>query len=222
MIGTNSDIYDKRLTAAYPWEPFKYVPYSLYFYYVRLDGAGRLRVDHYFYVDGPLDHPEQWQPIPPERVAAITAELAANARAGGSNPPPSGGDFQDIVWIRKSHLAILIDEENWVLHKRADGRAAVVVETGKGSTPNHSFFDARDLDVEIPGGSGSTDSRTAISLINHMKRNSDGDDLLDGEAQRFAFNIYLDVSYGGATASKLTVILDPDGTNMGPPIGPPP
>jgi hypothetical protein len=222
MTGTNSDIYDKRLTAAYPWEPFKYVPYSLYFYYVRLDGGGRLRVDHYFYVDGPPDQPAEWKPIPPDRVAAITAELAANARAGGSNPPPFGSNFQDIVWIRKSHVVILIDEEGWALQRRADGGTAIAFNTHKGSTPNHSFFDARDLEVGISNGGGAADTRGAIALINHMKRNADGEDLLEGEAQPFMFDVYGKVSYSGAATSAVTIILDPDGTNMGPPIGPPP
>lgn len=221
MNATNSDIYDKRLTAAYPWEPFKYVPYSLYFYYVRLDGNGRLRVDHYFYVDGPPEDPVEWKPIPPERVAAIVVELAANARAGGANPPPSGSNFQDIVWTRKSHLAILIDEEGWALQRRADGGTAIAFNTRKGGTPNHSFFDARDLEVGIPDGSGGTDTRSAIALINHMKRNADGDDLLAGEAQSFMFDVYVELSYSGAAASAVTIIIDPDGNNMGPPIGPP-
>ncbi|HYI47886.1 MAG TPA: hypothetical protein VEX35_05410 [Allosphingosinicella sp.] len=221
MIGTNSDIYDKRLMAASPWGPFRYVPYSLYFYYVRLDRDSRLRVDHYFYVDGPPEHPEEWKPIPPDRVAAIVAGLAANARAGGSNPPPSGANFQDIVWTRKSHLAILIDEEGWALQRRADGGTAIAFNRRKGSTPNHSFFDARDLEVEISGGSGGTGRRSAIALINHMKRNSDGEDLLEGEAQPFVFDVYVDVRYSGSPGSAMTVILDPDGTNMGPPLGPP-
>jgi hypothetical protein len=220
-MDTNSDIYDKRLTAAYPWEPFKHVPYSLYFYYVRLDGDSRLRVDHYFYVDGPPDDPAEWQPIPPDRVAAIVAELAANARTGGSNPPSSGSNFQDIVWTRKSHLAILIDEEGWALQRRADGGTAISFNMGKGSTPNHSFFDARDLEVGIPDGSGGADRRSAIAIINHMKRNSDGEDLLEGEAQSFKFDVYVELSYSGAAASAVTIIIDPDGTNMGPPLGPP-
>lgn len=221
MNGTNSDIYDKRLTAAYPWEPFKDVPYSLYFYYVRLDGDSRLRVDHYFYVDGPPEDSAEWKPIPPGRVAAITVGLAANARAGGANPPSSGSNFQDIVWTRKSHLVILIDEEGWALQRRADGGTAIVFNRRKGSTPNHSFFDARDLEVGIPNGSGGADTRGAIALINHMKRNADGDDLLDGEAQSFMFDVYVELSYSGAAASAVTIIIDPDGTNMGPPLGPP-
>lgn len=109
----------------------------------------------------------------------------------------------------------------WALHKRADGGTAIAFNIGKSSTPNHSFFDGRDLEVEIPDGGGGTDRRSAIALINHMKRNSDGEDLLEGDAQPFLFDVYVDASYSGSTGSALTVILDPGGTNMGPPVPPP-
>jgi hypothetical protein len=220
-MSTHHDVYDKRLTAAYPWNPFEHVPYSIYFYYVVLDKDHRPRVDHYFYVDGPPADPSRWQPIPVAEVASIIPALATNARAQGSNPPPSGANFQDIVWTRKSHIVILVDEADWSFHKRGEGRTALSFNVGKGSTPNHSFCDARDVEVQIPRDGGGTDMRSAIAFINHMKRNSDGDDLLDGDAQRFEFEAYLDVGYSGPAASPLTIILDPDGTNMGPPQSPP-
>ncbi|MEA3043701.1 MAG: hypothetical protein QOH47_1539 [Sphingomonadales bacterium] len=219
-MGTNHDIYDKRLTAAYPWKLFDYVPYCIYFYYVVLDEDHKPRVDHYFYVDGPPSDPSRWQPIPVDGVAAIIPGLVTNARLRGTNPPPSGANFQDIVWTRKSHIVILVDEADWSLHKLVEGRTALSFNVAKGSTPNHSFFDARDIEIQFPRDGG-TDTRSAIALVNHMKRNSDGDDLLGGEAQRFVFDVYLDVGYSGSPASPLTVIFDPDGNNLGPPLPPP-
>jgi hypothetical protein len=75
--------------------------------------------------------------------------------------------------------------------------------------------------TSVDGGDGrGADTRSAIALINHMKQNSGGDDLPDGEAQWFEFDIYLDVDHAGTASTPLTIILDPGGTNQGPPEQP--
>jgi len=59
-----------------------------------------------------------------------------------------------------------------------------------------------------------------------MKKNSRGEDIryeIDGvtpDKQYFAFDVYFDVSNIGG-ASSTVFIIDPDGTNMGPPLSPP-
>lgn len=213
--GPNLDIYDKRLTADPPWPRFDWIPRCIYFYYIAFD-EDRLRVDHYFYRNGPLDNPGEWNEIMPAEVAAILPELVANARSPDPKDPPAcGHNFQDVVWTRTSHMVFLIDAAAWAFRKRSEGLGAIAFSPAKGSTPNHTFFDGRDIDVQLPGSEGSEDNRTAVAFINHMKRNSEGDDL-GHETQHFRFEIYFDVSYGDLDAPTVVVILDPDGQNQGP------
>ena len=77
-----------------------------------------------------------------------------------------------------------------------------------------------ELDMPIAGGPA-TDKRSAIVFVNHMKGDDDGNDLGDRVKQPFQFEMYLDVAFASGTAVPMTVIFDPDGTNMGPAQSPP-
>ena len=221
----NHDIYEARLTAAGgPAPGFDYVPYCIYFYYVRIDNSGKLTIDHYFDVDGPADDPAQWQPIPYANVPGRLNALALNARPGTrvKNPPMlPDHNFDNIIWTRKSYIAIFFDEASWQFHTRSGGKAALVFKPGPSTTPNHSFFDAQDVELTLPNSfSGGTDQRSALFFINHMKRNEAGDDLVQGDGQMFEFEMFLKVQFAAATTNTLTVIFDPTGTNQGPPETP--
>jgi hypothetical protein len=53
-----------------------------------------------------------------------------------------------------------------------------------------------------------------------MKANEAGADLQAGDAQYYQFKMFFDVAFADGQPA-LTVIFDPDGTNLGPPLGPP-
>jgi hypothetical protein len=218
----NHDIYEERLTAIPPVPGFAYVPYCIYFYYVRLDNSGKLRIDHYFDVDGPPDDPTQWQPIPYADVPARLFRLAMNGRPGAvvKNPPTlPDHNFDNIIWTRRSYIAFFFDEANWRFHTRDGGKAALAFKTGAGLTPNHSFFDAKDVELEMPNNfTGGTDKRSALFFVNHKKRNENGDDFppAPAEEQVFEFEMFLKVQFAEASTNTLTVIFDPTGTNQGP------
>jgi hypothetical protein len=53
-----------------------------------------------------------------------------------------------------------------------------------------------------------------------MKGDDHGNDLGRGVGQRFLFKMFFKVLFADGTEG-MTVIFDPDGTNEGPPIGPP-
>lgn len=221
----NHDIYEPRLTAAGgPVPRFDYVPHCIYFYYVRIDNNGKLRIDHYLDADGPLDDPTQWRPIPYSSVPERLHALAINGRPGTEvKDPPKlpNHNFDGIKWRRKSYIAVFLDEVNWRFHTRDGGKAAWVFKAEPPMTPNHSFFDAKDVKLTLPNSfTGRTDSRSALYFINHMKRNEAGDDLIEGDEQVFEFEMFLKVQFAEATTNTLTVILDPTGTNQGPPETP--
>jgi hypothetical protein len=211
-IGTNHDIYDNRLTAPYPSQPFRYIPRRVYFYYLTLDHNNSPTVEHYLY-----DHKTaagDWLEIKEADLDAILIKLMRNARTTKTDPPVSGYNFVGVEWRHRSYIAVVIDEQGWKFQKRSDGKTAAAFNLSKGSTPNHSFFDAVDRTIDVDG-----DARHAIAFINHMKKDSDGTDLDSGPGQPFQFDIYIDIQYRGST-DFITVILDPGGTNQGPPLEP--
>jgi len=226
----NFPVHDKRLGLPYNFPDHQATPRSLYFYYFRLNSNGGLVVRHYFYPGGdhtaknnPL-HPNDWADIPntKEELVPILQKLIANARAEGDVYPLIGNDFLEIRWYRKSYIALFIDEANWSLHKVADtGQPAVLFITepkgGKKGTPNHTFFDGMDLDIPMDQGP----DRSAFVCINHMKMDPDGTDLnYAGSPEYYQFKMFFRVKFtcGG---EPITVIFDPDGNNLGPPIPPP-
>lgn len=226
---TNHNIHETKLGSP----GFTDVPRCMFFYYVRVNTDGTLEVSHYFYPNGDPEDSRTWKPIDHDRDALTTLvrNLARNARPGApqpKNPPQIGKNFEDIAWDRKSYIAIFFDEHNWKFHKFSSGGTedpAVVFITekknGKTGTANHSFFDAMDLDINMSlFDYEPADVRSAIAFINHMKGDEDGNDI-GAEQQFFQFKMFLDVNFASG-AKALTVIIDPDGNNLGPPNPPPP
>ena len=222
----NHDIYEPRLTHKDgPVPGFDYVPYCIYFYYVRVDNSGKLTIDHYFDCDGPPHDDSQWRPIPYDEVPARIYRLALNGRPSmvAKNPPMlPDHNFDNIEWKRKSYIAFFFDEANWHFHTYGSSRSALAFKVGAGLQPNHSFFDAKDVTLDMPNlRTGGTDQRSAIFFVNHMKMNEAGDDIEPPEPnQRFEFEMFLKVKFAAASANTLTVIFDPTGTNQSPPVEP--
>jgi hypothetical protein len=207
-----ASVYDQALTAVPQRPNYDKVPWSAYFYYVRLDTDGRLRVKHYFYDKG--------AEIPHASLPVVGQMLVDRVRAGDPTLPMIGRNFERVVWQRKSYIIFFVDEENWTLHK--NGNPLDGIRFDHSPTPNHTFFDAVDLQVTVTNAtSGAVTQRSAIAFINHMKRNAQGEDLLQDEAQAFKFDIIFDVKFADQSSAPMVVIFDPDGTNLGGAIPPP-
>ena len=218
QVGTNHDVYDKRLKMPNPWPPFDYVPHYIYFYHIRLSENANLLVDHYEYRDGPdPDNPVDLAAIPYDRVPAIVKRLTEDAKSNLRQP--TGSDFVDIKWKRRSYVAFVLDEPNWTFHKRDADRCSIVFNLAKDSSPNQSFFDAEDLDLLIRNpDTGEDEPCSGVYMINHMTKDAEGNPVGD-PGQEFFFDMYVDAKYA-RTNGKMTVILDPGGTNQGPPQQP--
>jgi len=221
--GTNHDIYDRRLTAAVPWPPYAVVPRCIYFYYMVVDNDNKLKVDHYFYNMGPdLNNPVQWDHIPYDRVPAIIDALASQGRTGAATPGTllPDNNFRKIVWDHRSYVAVVVDESNWNLHRRSSGNSALVFNVDKPGEPNRSFFDALDIDVHVTDSKGNVDTRSGVYFVNHMMMDSQGTTL--NTAELMYFDMYFAVNFNDRAATPITVIVDPTGTNQGPPTPPDP
>ncbi len=222
--GTNPSIYDRRLGDP-QFPAFQAEPHCIYFFYIRFNENGALKVDHYLYFEGPENDPSQWAKIPYDQVDAKVEYLARNARPlGAGNPAPlPDHNFENVVFNRKCYVAYFLDEANWSYHSRAvaENRYGVVYNQAKaGGAPNTSFFDAKDVSFAMTSTSGIETIRTGVVLINHMKDDR-GQDLGAAAQQKFAFDMYFDVQFVDPSDSRLVVVFDPDGTNLGPPLPPP-
>jgi len=221
-LGTNHDVYDKRLTLPHPWDPFKNPPRHVYFYYLKVNEAGDLVIDHHEYDNGAdPNNPVRHQPIPHSAIPAIAEHLTGVARATTS----VDHDFKDVYWKRLSYIVIVIDEPKWKFQKRLDGKSAIAFNPFKnGSRPNCSFFDAADFDfesTEIDNNNNTIRYRSSgVYFVNHMKVDSQGTTIASERDQRFEFDMYFDVEYASGSSEKMAVILDPGGTNQGPPEQP--
>jgi hypothetical protein len=214
---TNHDIYEKRLTDDSQYAGFKRLPCHIYFYYLMFGPDGYPEIRQYDY-DSPTG-------IDYEDVPTIMGDLANNARNNSNNPPPTHFDFASLKWNRISYIAFVMDSARWVLWKRLSdpSRAGIVFDpkkqTGVSISDNHSFFDALDVTVPIRNSSGGVDHRSGIYFVNHMKADDAGADLGTSNIN-FAFEMYFDVAMAGSQLPTVFII-DPGGTNMGPPAPPP-
>ena len=212
--GINHDVYEKRLTKTpNPTPGFTYVPKCIYFYYVRIDNDGKVKVNHYLWPDKPVN---QWVSIPHADVPTHMKTMALNARASGQNPPRLGtNNFEPIPWEYRSYIAIFVDELNWKFVRRENDHPSVVFNPDEGES-NHTFFDAADCSLMMPNNStGVDDERWGIYFINHMK-GSDGFDLGE-DPESFKFNMNFRVEYANTGGDGAYITFDPGGTNQGPP-----
>lgn len=217
-----ASIYDQRYGNASEYPDHQYLPHCMYFFYMRLNDDGALKVDHYFYHRGPPEDPSSWPKISREEARALVPQLAMKARplADMTPSPLPDHNFENIRLTRKSYVAFFFDEANWAYHRQKDGKFAMAYNRDKaGGAENFSFFDAEDIAANLPISRGGADRRTGVVLINHMKSDAAGTDL-ENQGQEFAFDMYFDVEFADPTDNKLTVIFDPGGTNQGPPETP--
>jgi hypothetical protein len=220
----NDDIF----TPKFGLPGYDYAPRMIYFYYISVNDSGSLRVSHYEYHEDdpvyPNDPVLKWKEIPRNRpdLEKICLTLAMNARSRGSSPPESGTNFKRVRWSHVSYIMAFFDEPHWNLRRKPSDGSCVLFLTRKGSSdfiPNHSFYDALDLEVPF----SPTDIRSAVAFINHLKRDDQGTTLgADGvtETQDFQFNLLLSVNFEDGTSSPMDIIIDPGGTNQGPPVEP--
>jgi hypothetical protein len=230
LLGNNDDVYLKRPSIDPGTPPFDMVPCCIYIYHITLNTGHLPVVNHYFYPNGdPENLPVNSPPISWNNVAAALSKVgqAINNGTGSKyqKPMSPGYSFQDMIWNRISYIAFIFDDPSWKFVKRPSPTpvqlsdyAAVVFNVAKKSTPNHSFYGGRDIDIDVsPRGDG-TQIRTAFHMTNYLVE-AGGNPLQTKEPYVFDMNLSVPYSLGGET---LTVVFDPSGTNNVPPLAPPP
>jgi hypothetical protein len=226
-----------RLTAAPNHSMFELAPFEkrgkphcLYLYYIT--NITRRRNTVYFQMKV-YYHDNGGKRLGRRKVKKLAPKLVLNARRDcltntttqkaepkGYCPPLCGTKFDDVKWRRKSYILVVVDDPHWWLARHAGNKVDPILVNAHSKTCNHNFFGAFEWSVEMPHNapSGSFDHHrtAAVAFRNHMVRDEAGSELGD-EEQEFSFDINVENQRG----DFLPVPIDPDGSNLGPPLGPP-
>jgi hypothetical protein len=138
--------------------------------------------------------------------------LAQNAAVQGNRPHHIGQGFEFIKWTMRSLIVIVIDftnSEDGERWKFKHNGGILFLDDGE-HTPNHTFYDAFDYNLNVTGVNGNSREVSALCFENHMA-GEDKRPLGAGE-ERFKYNLY-----PGARGRFYPQPIDPGGTNLGPP-----
>ncbi len=193
-------------------DPKYRAPKGLYFIYIHVDSAGHLGVRQLF---DPAPGPD----LP--GIKAAEKVLYARAKAGNSHKT----NFEDIIWHGPCWVTMVIDNPGWEFYREnfeshdpmIFRKSKEVIKNGrpvpKDFDENWSFYDA--VKFIIDDGSG---GRSAIRCINYFKYDRLGNDIGTGQSRNYCFELYLQVPfYTDGRTQKVTILIDPDGQNQGPP-----
>lgn len=173
--------------------------HCVYFYYVKFNGtAFEMKSYYYFDEDTPIRNDHD--------LITIIGKLAINAKRGDFAPPPFGTTISAAPWRRKSFMVILMDDNQ---HQFPNEDALIIDCLEVAEEINHSFFNARKLDINLAGN-----AVTALCCVNLMQHR-DNRNMEDRDPpERY------EVKYrpNGPRASG---VRDDGGTNQGGPLPPP-
>ncbi len=183
----------------------------IYFYYIKFDSNNRLICREYeFPSKNGLEHSE-------DIGEALLMETLERYLDDVSNAPLTCEDsfgFDDVKWHGPSYLAFLFDEDGWDYLKNSKGvYDALHFQNFDKYWHNKTFYNAKVLTV--------SEKRILICENYHFKALPSG----QGPARRendkgddYKFDIYLTAPLCSRDADrKTTIVIDPTGTNFGPP-----
>ena len=160
-------------------------------------------------------------------------------RAAKRDAGQLGSNYGLLEFTTATNFTIVLDEDNWDFYYPDPGNPEPeYVEThdpilfvsektfvgddltlvSRRVSRNRAFYDLEPITKVIDGK-----PRKGIRCINHLTKNDQGGPLGKGEKIDYSFNLYLRVPFSKTTPTeKITIIIDPDGQNQGPPEGPAP
>jgi hypothetical protein len=156
---------------------FKRLPWCVYFYYIGEKVGNSRPVRHYSYqkAGGPITQAE---------MPNIIRRLAINAVRSDEEqyPWPDGGNWENIVWKRRSYFVVLLDDPTV---KFVKNNALILTNEGN---PNVTFYDAKDDEIDVDKTGLQPRKVTYLYCINHLKKSSGGSDLEGKLDYRFYLN----------------------------------
>jgi hypothetical protein len=166
-------------------------------------------------------------------VRQLKAEFQAQSDLGQTevdlfNSAASGNaanqNFEDMKWWRSTYLTFVIHNPGWSFYWRDDDRRHNPIRFLRRKDAiehptdlyqdNHCFFDALKP-FELDDGNGELHS--AFRCINYVV-DENGFPLQKKQVHRYCFQIYLEAPFLlNGREEKITMLIDPDGQNQGPP-----
>lgn len=206
-------------------------PHSIFFLYMRLNSNGTFEARQYYHegnMTDAIDPSPIYDPLN-KTLGYYVREMALNARAKGSVFTFLADGVMDIAFPpRFSYCAFFMDDLHWrFLTEAGPGGQLPVISFKKdkdGKTYKvhpHAFRRLPLVEMEMPNQWTTVgfDTRQAAVMVNRM-HGENGTKLEDGEKEDFCFDFPMRVKYGSGS-DGLTLIIDPTGTNLGPPVPPP-
>jgi hypothetical protein len=205
-------------------------PTRLHLLYIAMDSNARLTVRH-------LATDQVTTANIGTKEADLYREAKGNVENGTNMPNFRSRDFDTIIFDNPAFFTIVIDEVDWQLYFPAELRETEVLPnqihdpvvfidaktvilaanptgtslttTAQSFDENHAFHDATKTSIN---------QRSAVRLINFFTDESGN---LLQKWTDYGFEIYLRAPAGtGGHEHLTTIIIDPDGQNQGPPVGP--
>jgi len=219
-----ADVRGNLLEASFvPADP---TPHSIFFLYMRLNSDGTFEARQYYHHgnDDPID-PSPDNPTNPNTLGYYVKDMALNARKEGSAYPVHGYGVDINFPQRFSYCVYFMDDLHWRFLTEGNHLPVVYFKTRKNGQiykdHPHAFRRLPLVEMEMPNRwtTVGKDIRQAAVMINRM-HDEHGVRLGDGVRERFCFEFPMRVRYG-STTDGLTLIIDPTGTNLGPPEPPP-
>jgi hypothetical protein len=134
-------------------------------------------------------------------------------------------DFRNMVWDYPCYITFAVDCEDWRFFWGDKNQYDPIVFLpekdiqSSGPNPydeNHSFYDAVRTTIEYPPGV----KHDAFRFINYL-RDANGPLQTPQDVCRYCFEVYLEAPFARPLrpVDRVTILIDPDGQNQGPPDG---
>jgi hypothetical protein len=218
---------DKLLTTDMPvGDP---TPYSVFFLYMRLNSNGTFEARQYYHegnATDAIDPSPIYDPLN-KTLGYYIKEMAIIARK--ESIPPYATGVEIYFPPRFSYCVFFMDDLYWRFLTEAGAGGQLPIISFK-KEKNGKTFKVHDyafrrlplVEMEMPNRftTAGVDTRQAAVMVNRM-HNEHGNPLGEKEQEEFSFDFSMRVRFG-SSSDGLTLIIDPTGTNLGPPEPPPP
>ncbi|MDP5280807.1 hypothetical protein Q9Q95_17915 [Sphingomonas sp. DG1-23] len=195
------------------------------FFYMRINTNGAFVAERFFH------RGTAGQPISPETNPDIPGSLGWYARDmagyGRIDEPDRDGRYEHLGYglsgfqfpRRYSYIVFYMDDVHWPYLEDPSGMPIVPFHAEKNGKQyaKHDFAFTKPSKFKIAMTSGGrVTEREALVMINCMRK-ANGDPFGQDDREEYCFDLVMRVRYAGST-DGLTVIIDPTGENLGPPI----
>lgn len=201
--------------------------HAIFFVYMRLNRDGTFAAYQYYFEGNDTPIIESTDPNIPHSLGFYAQDMAKYARPSSTNDGRYeyvGSGLEKMQFPpRYSYCIFFMDDIHWKYLADNQGRPVITFHKEKNGKQydkhSHAFKILPTLSIEMPiWGTSDSDTRQAAVMINRM-RNKNNVELKANESENYSFDLWMRVKYANSN-NGVTLIIDPGGTNMGPPKEP--